>query len=135
MPFRRLGFGDRRRLLDVVTSQVRVKVPDTKNVLLFPHSRTDEVGLQRDIVVLCESRLLLLQMYRYGSGLHDPKAGSKIPLEPTQSGFMEIRKSPDCASNFHGSNMGDETQAHFTKKKTFSGLLKNGFKQILGKSS
>ncbi|KAL2532862.1 F-box protein [Abeliophyllum distichum] len=135
VPFSRLGFGDRRRLLDVVTSQVRVKVPDTTNVLLFPLLRTDEVGLQRDIVVLYERRLLLLQMYRCGDGLRDPEAGSKMLLEPTQLGSIEIRKSLDCISNFHSSNMGDEIRAHFTKKKTLSGLLKNGFKQILGKSS
>lgn len=135
MPFSRLGFGDRRRLLDVVTSQVRQIVPEIANVLLFPRLRNDEVDLQRDVAVLYERRLLLLQMYKRGGGNRDLISGSELPLNPTELGLNEVCKSLDCSSGYHASQAGDGDQAHCTKGKTLSGFLKNGLRQILGKSS
>ncbi|PIN11021.1 hypothetical protein CDL12_16391 [Handroanthus impetiginosus] len=136
MLFNRLGFGDRRRLLDVVTSQVRLNVPETANVLLFPHLRNDEVDLQRDVALLYERRLLLLQMYKRGSGNQDLKYGlSELPLNPTELGSSEVCRSLDCTSGYHGLQAGDGPQVHCSKSKTFSGFLKNGLKQIMGKSS
>lgn len=133
MSFSRLGFSDRRRLLDVVTTQVRKTVPETANVLLFPRSRSDEVGLQQDAEVLYERRLLLLQMYKRGGAKSDLKSGSL--LNPTELGSGEVCKSLDCTSGYHAApQAGDGDQGHCTKGKTLSGFLKNGLKQILGKS-
>ncbi|KAL2504701.1 F-box protein [Abeliophyllum distichum] len=133
VPFSRLGFGDRRRLLDIITSQVRLQVPDASNVLLFPPSRNDEVDLHKDLAFLCERRLLLLQMYKGGSGHNELKTES--PLDPTQLGSSDIRKSLDHTTGYLTSQTGDGTQVHSMKKKTVSGIFKDGIKQILGKSS
>ncbi|KAK4426775.1 F-box protein [Sesamum alatum] len=135
MPFSRLGFGDRRRLLDIVTSQVRLNVPDTANDLLFPRSRNDEVHLQQDVAILYERRLLLLQMYKRGDGNNDLKSGSESLLNPTELGSTEICKSLECTSGYYALQVGDGAQTHCTKGKSLSGFLRNGLKQILGKSS
>lgn len=135
LPFSRLGFGDRRRLLDLVTSRVRQVVPEKANVLLFPCLRNDEVDLERDIAVLHERRLLLLQMYKRGGENLDFKSDSELPLNPTELGTSEVCKSLDCPSGYHASQAGDGDQVHCPKGKTLSGFLKNGLKQILGKSS
>ncbi|XP_042018335.1 F-box protein At5g39450-like [Salvia splendens] len=135
LTFSRLGFGDRRRLLDLVTSQVRQAVPETANLLLFPRSRSNEADLQNDIAVLCERRLLLLQMYKRGGGNHDLGSDSELPLNRTEIGTSEVCKRLNCLSGYHASQAEDVDQAHCPKGKTLSGFLKNGLKQILGKSS
>ncbi|KAL0431206.1 UNVERIFIED_CONTAM: F-box protein [Sesamum radiatum] len=135
IPFSRLGFGDRRRLLDIVTSQVRLNVPDTANELLFPRSRNDEVHLQQDVAILYERRLLLLQMYKRGDGNNDLKSGSESLLNPTELGSTEVCKSLECTSGYYALQVGDGAQAHYTKGKSLSGFLRNGLKHILGKSS
>ncbi|KAK6152935.1 hypothetical protein DH2020_012574 [Rehmannia glutinosa] len=133
--FSRLGFGDRRRLLDVVTSQTRLNIPETANSMLFPRVRNDECDSKWDLAVLYERRLLLLQMYKRGNGNHDLKPGSASPLNPTVLGSSEVCKSLDCTSGYHALKAGDAEQANYPKGKTLSGFLKNGLKQILGKSS
>ncbi|XP_042013947.1 F-box protein At5g39450-like isoform X1 [Salvia splendens] len=135
LTFSSLGFGDRRRLLDFVTSQVRQVVPDTANLLLFPCSRSNEADLHNDIAVLCERRLLLLQMYDCGGGNHDLGSDPELPLNPTEIGTSEVCKRLNCPSGYHASQAEDVDQAHCPKGKTLSGFLKNGLKQILGKSS
>ncbi|KAL0396022.1 UNVERIFIED_CONTAM: F-box protein [Sesamum calycinum] len=135
MPFSRLGFGDRRRLLDIVTSQVRLNVPDTANELLFPRLRNDEVHWQEDVAILYERRLLLLQMYKRGDGNNDLKSGSESLLNPTELGSTEVCKSLECTSGYYALQVGDGAQAHYTKGKSLSGFLRNGLKHILGKSS
>lgn len=134
-PFSRLGFGDRRRLLDLVTGQVRQVVPETANLILFPRLRNNKIALQKDIAILYERRRLLLQMYKRGGGNHDLTSGSDSPLNPTEIGTSEVCKSLDCPSDYHAAQGGDGVQPHYTKGKTLSGFLKNGLKQILGKSS
>ncbi|EYU31554.1 hypothetical protein ABFS82_12G038200 [Erythranthe guttata] len=114
MPFSRLGFGDRRRLLDVVTSQIRNIVPKEANVMLFPRSKND-------FGVLYERRLLLLQMY-------DEESSS--PFNPTELGSSDVCKSLECTTTTTSVD-----QCHVTKSKTLSGFLKNGLKHILRKSS
>ncbi|KAK6128421.1 hypothetical protein DH2020_037833 [Rehmannia glutinosa] len=106
--FSRLGFGDRRRLLDVVTSQTRLNIPRDSKLDVFP---------------------------RRGNGNHDLKPGSESPLNPTVLGSSEVCKSLDCTSGYHALKAGDAEQANYPKGKTLSGFLKNGLKQILGKSS
>ncbi|XP_051114873.1 F-box protein At5g39450 [Andrographis paniculata] len=136
IPFSRLAFGDRRRLLDVVTSQVRLIVPSEANGLLFPHLRKDDADWQRDVALLHERRSLLLQMYkRRGAGNHGHMSDLESPLNPTELGTSEICKRLDCVSGYRSSRGGDEGQAPCTKGRTLSGFLRNGIKQILGKSS
>lgn len=135
MPFTRLGFGDRRRLLDIVTNQVRLSVPDIANEILFPHSRNTEADLQRDLAMLYERRSLLLQMYNRGGGNHDLTSGTESPLNPTELGSSEVWKKLDCTGGYHALQAADESLAPCTKGRTLSGFLKNGLKQILGKSS
>ncbi|KAL8546112.1 hypothetical protein ACS0TY_006002 [Phlomoides rotata] len=136
MSFSRLGFGDRRRLLDFVTTQVRKIVPETANVLLFPRLCIDDVAdLQRDVGVLYERRLLLLQMYKRGGGSHDLNSSSEMPLNPTELGSSEVCRSLDCCPPTSRAGDGDGDHSHCARGKTFSGFLKNGLKQILGKSS
>ncbi|KAL0423870.1 UNVERIFIED_CONTAM: F-box protein [Sesamum radiatum] len=118
MPFSRLGFGDRRRLLDIVTSQVRLNVPDTANELLFPRLRNDEVHWQEDVAILYERRLLLLQMYKRGDGNNDLKSGSESLLNPTELGSTEVCKSLECTSGYYALQVGDGAQAHYTKGDT-----------------
>ncbi|KAL1541847.1 F-box protein [Salvia divinorum] len=130
-----IRFGDRRRLLDLVTSQVRQVVPETANMLLFPRSRNNEVDLQNDIAVLCERRLLLLQMYKRSGGNHDLRSDSEHPVNPTEIGTSEVCKRLNCPSGYHAQQAENGDQAHCPKGKTLSGFLKNGLKQILGKSS
>ncbi|KAL0331166.1 UNVERIFIED_CONTAM: F-box protein [Sesamum angustifolium] len=125
----------RRRLLDIVTSQVRLNVPDTANELLFPRLRNDEVHLQEDVAILYERRLLLLQMYKRGDGHNDLKSGSESLLNPTELGSPEVCKSLECTSGYYALQVGDGAQAHYTKGKSLSGFLRNGLKHILGKSS
>ncbi|KAL3640469.1 hypothetical protein CASFOL_015437 [Castilleja foliolosa] len=116
--FNRLGFGDRRRLLDVVTSQVRQVIPDTVNSVLIPRSRNNEFDPKQDFTGFYERRLLLLQMFN----------GDKRDVKACALGLSEVCKS-------HNSKPGDGDPARCTKSKTLSGLLKNGLKQILGTSS
>lgn len=131
MSFSRLGFGDRRRLLDLVTTQIRKIVPETGNVLLFPRLSIDDVAdLGRDLEVLYERRLLLLQMYKRGGG-----PGSESPLNPTELGSSDVCKRLDCCPTTSRAGEGDDEHSHCAKGKTISGFLKNGLKQILGKSS
>lgn len=129
VPFSRLGFGDRRRLLDIITSQIRLQVPDASNALLFPPLRNDEVDLHKDLAFLYERRLLLFQMYKGGVGHNDLKTESN--LDPTQLGSSEVRKSLEYTSGYLTSQTRDGT----LKKKTISGFIKGGIKQMLGKSS
>ncbi|KZV53861.1 F-box protein-like [Dorcoceras hygrometricum] len=128
VPFSRLGFGDRRRLLDFITSQVRLNFRDTSNVLLFPSWRNDEVEMQLDLTILHERRLLLLQMYN--GGHRDLKSYTELQLNPTMFGSSEVKKSLESSKQ-----AGDVAQAHSSKGRTLSGFLKNGLKHILGKSS
>ncbi|KAL3530186.1 hypothetical protein ACH5RR_009508 [Cinchona calisaya] len=133
VPFSRLAFGDRRKLLDHVTRQVRMKVPDSKNVLLFPRLR-GEVDLSQDMAILCERRLLLMQMYKLGGSHSDWKAGSKLLLDPTQLEMSEIRKNLNCTHGCETSRCGDGSRTQCSKKKTLAGYFRDSLKHILGKS-
>ncbi|KAK9291687.1 hypothetical protein L1049_019636 [Liquidambar formosana] len=134
VPFSRLAFGDRRKLLEIVTIQIRQKVPDTVSGPLFPRLRDDEENFQKDIVLLSERRSMLMQIYRLGGERIDWKVSSELPSDPTQLDLSEIRKSLDRASGFRNSLNGDDGRTQCTKRKTLGGYVKDGIKQILGKS-
>ncbi|KAJ0039832.1 hypothetical protein Pint_27421 [Pistacia integerrima] len=119
VPFSKLAFSDRRKLLEVVTGQVRLKVPDAAGGPLFPHFRDD-------MAVLLERRKLLLRMYKLGGDNINWRAGPELPLDPTQIELSEIRKSLDRPNHGH---------THSNKTKTIGGYFKDSIRQILGKSS
>ncbi|VFQ63564.1 unnamed protein product [Cuscuta campestris] len=119
--FNRLGFGDRRKLLDTVTSKVRLEVPEAANVLLFPRMTINEAQMKQDMTVLYERRLLLMQLHKV-----DGRNCQEIHLDSPHLSLSEIRQNLDQASGIES-----PTQ----KKKTFVGHIRESLKQILGKSS
>lgn len=135
IPFSRLAFGDRRKLLEIVTGQVRLKAPNSGRGPLFPHSRNDEENFQKDIMLLFERKSFLMQLYKLGGGNVDLKAAAELPSDPTQLEVSEIMKSLDHSSAFYGSVNGEDGCTAVDKRKTFSGYFRDSFKQILGKSS
>ncbi|CAM8953690.1 unnamed protein product [Rhodiola kirilowii] len=135
VPFSRLAFGDRRKLLELITSRVGKKVPDSAKGPLFLPSRDDEESFKRDLAHLFERRLLLLKIYKLGTGQIDWKSGCASSTDPTQLELSDIRKSLDRASGFRSSLNGDEVRAQIDKRTTFGGYFRKSIKQILGKSS
>eukprot|EP01018_Ginkgo_biloba_P019213 Gb_07838 [translate_table: standard] len=86
--FSRMGFGDRRRLLELVAHRVRLKVPPFASNPVFPRARHATSGqvndsslakesMQNDLSLLSERRSLLIWMYKHGdpSG-KKPNSGS-----------------------------------------------------------
>ncbi|KAA8547072.1 hypothetical protein F0562_003501 [Nyssa sinensis] len=134
VPFSRLAFVNRKNLLEIVTSRIRAKVPDSANGLLFPRLRDDE-NFQKDMVLLFERRSFLLQMHKISGGLIDWKDSPQLSREPTRLESSEIRKSLDHSSGICNSLNGYDGRTQCTKRKTLGVYLKDSLKQILGKSS
>ncbi|GAV85509.1 F-box domain-containing protein [Cephalotus follicularis] len=134
VPFKRLAFSDRRKLLAVIMGQVRQKVPDSASGPLFPRLREDVEKFMKDLVLMFERRSVLLQMYKRGGDHIDWKADSELPSDPTQLELSEIRKSFECSNNFFNSLNGVETHTPRTKRKTLGSYFINSLKQILGRS-
>lgn len=135
VPFSRLAFGDRRKLLETITSQVRLQVPDLASGPLFPHLRGEDENFKQDLVHLHERRSLLMQMYQLRRDCNDCNGGPQLPADPTQLELSEIRKSLDRSSGFRTSLSGDYGRTECTKRKNLAGYFKDGLKQILGKSN
>ncbi|WRX08740.1 hypothetical protein QQP08_001227 [Theobroma cacao] len=137
VPFCRLAFVDRRKLLETVTSQVRQKVPYSVSGPLFPRLRDDVENFQNDLVVLSQRRLLLLQMYRSGCDhdCTDLKASTEMPADPTQLELNDIRKSLDRSSSCSNTLNGDDGQMRGNNRKSIGGYFRASIKQILRKSS
>ncbi|XP_031504281.1 F-box protein At5g39450 isoform X1 [Nymphaea colorata] len=95
VPFSRLAFGDRRRLLEIVADHVRLEMPASASHPLFPRSRDalaveDELVMEKetikeDMVMLAERRSLLIQMYRTGN-VGEGQASSSSSKETVQLG-------------------------------------------------
>ncbi|XP_010269074.1 PREDICTED: F-box protein At5g39450 isoform X2 [Nelumbo nucifera] len=135
IPFSQLAFGDRRKLLEIVTNVVRLKVPDSAIGPLFPRSSDDYKKFQRDMVLLSERRMLLLQMHRLGVGHFDWEAAPGLQSDPTQMDLSKIKKSLDRSSGCHGSLNGEESHSQRRRSKTVAGYFRDGLKQILGRSN
>ncbi|XP_020538069.1 F-box protein At5g39450 isoform X2 [Jatropha curcas] len=133
VPFSRLGFSDRRKLIEVVTTHVRQNVPDSANGPVFPRLRSDEENFEKDMVFLFERRSVLIQMYELGGSCIDWKESPELPSDPTQLQLREIRRSIDCSSGFHSSLNGDG-HTKSIMKKSLGGYFRASFRQILGKS-
>ncbi|KAF3955532.1 hypothetical protein ACB098_04G045700 [Castanea mollissima] len=135
VPFSRLSFCDRRKLLHVVTTQVRQKVPEWANGPLFPRLRDDEENFQKDLVLLLERRSLLMNMYKHGGCPIDWKASPELSTDPTQMELSQIRKSLDHPSGFCIPHSDDDSHTQCTKRKGLGGYFRDSLKHILGKSS
>lgn len=136
VPFSKLSFSDRRKLLEIITSQVRQKVPDVALGPLFPSINVDKDNFQKDLLLLSERRSLLIQLYKLNSnGIHiDGKASSQEAVDALQSELDEVQtnirswglgKPSDEIINYTRSN----------KRKSLGGSFWHGLKHILGKSS
>ncbi|XP_030477228.1 F-box protein At5g39450 [Syzygium oleosum] len=134
VPFSRLAFCDRRKLLEVVTNQVRQKVPNSAGGPLFARLRDDDENFRKDMLLLNERRSLIIQMQscKFGGGQSD--SCPEIPSDLTQLGLSEIRKSLDRSSGTINSFNSDNALGQCAKKKTLGGYFRYGIKQILGKS-
>lgn len=135
MPFSRLAFSDRRRLLEIVTSQVRCKVSDETSGPIFPRLRDDGESFQKDLVLLYERRLQMLRMIKLGGDSFNWKENPKMPLDPRQLDLREIGKNIDCSNGLGDSVSGDDAQTQCIKRKTIGSFFRDSLKQILGKSS
>ncbi|KAK4780430.1 hypothetical protein SAY87_016536 [Trapa incisa] len=133
LPFGRLGFSDRRKLLEVITSQVRQKLPDHANGPLFPRLRDDEESFQKDLKLIAERRSLLLQSCKLGGGHTDwdPDQSS----DPTQLQLSEIWKSFDRSASASKIPTEDDDSEACLKKKTLGGYFRSSIRQILRKSN
>ncbi|XP_058786500.1 F-box protein At5g39450-like [Vicia villosa] len=130
--FSKLAFSDRRKLLEVTTSQVRQKVTDTVIGPLFPRLRDDEENFQKDLVLLRERTLVLRQMYRLCCSENeiDYKANSQEVVGATQLDFDDkpSRAVPDSLFEEDG---GEQC----VKRKGIRGYFWNSLKHILGRSN
>ncbi|XP_050898407.1 F-box protein At5g39450 [Lathyrus oleraceus] len=141
VPFSKLGFRDRKKLLEVTTStsQVRLEVPNHANEPLFPRSRDDYVNFQKDLVLLKERREFLIQMaqmYKLGCiQIENRENSQEEDVGSMRLEANEVRKSHDYskALSFPPSNENGHTQC--IKRKSFGGYFWDGFKHILGRSS
>ncbi|GAB4835557.1 hypothetical protein Ancab_000466 [Ancistrocladus abbreviatus] len=134
VPFSKLSFGDRRKLLEIVTSQVRVDVPDSVDGPLFPCSRDDEEKFRKDMVSLFDRRSLLMKMHKLGGGC-DWTASNKEYSLPVQLDLSEIKKMLDHSSGFHNSLSVSDNRNHCAKKRTLGEYVRYSIKQMLRKSS
>lgn len=130
IPFGRLNFSDRRKLIEVVTNKVGQNLPDSANGPLFPQLRNEEENFQKDMALLFERRLLLLQMNKLSGGYIDWKPVPELPVCPTQLQSSDIRNNLDRTNESHSSSNGYEGHQQSITKKTLRVI-----KQILGRSS
>lgn len=135
VPFSRLAFSDRRKLLEVITGQVRLQVPDQATGPLFPSMGTDEGSFCKDMVLLCERRSVLVQMHKLGEAQIDWKSSTQLQSDPTQLELSEIRKTLERSSGLHYSINEDDGHTQNNKKKTIGKYFRDSFKQIMWKSN
>ncbi|KAK9134960.1 hypothetical protein Syun_014290 [Stephania yunnanensis] len=131
--FSRLAFADRRKLLEVVTSDIRLKIPISVNGLMFPGLRMQNESFRKDIVHLTERRLVLMQMYKLGGACVDFQDLHRMPINLKKSESSRSKKSLHCQSNLCGAQNGNE--GHLCRsRRSVSGLFKDSLKLILGRS-
>lgn len=133
VPFSRLAFVDRRKLLDTVTKQVRQTLPDAKDAILFPSLRREEADLRENMKLLYERRLLFMKMYDGGGGFTVWKAGSELPLHPSHVGLGEFRQNLDLISGCHASQTATDHESR--SRKTLAEYVRHSLKYILKKSN
>ncbi|XXG87095.1 hypothetical protein AAC387_Pa11g1869 [Persea americana] len=131
VPFSRLAFGDRRRLLELVANQVRLRVPDSFNCRPFlPQSR--EGG---DLGLLRERRAVLIQMHKVSGGAVNWLLIPGLRSNGSQMESGKMKKVLDRPASFNSNCNEDHRPATTAKSKTVAGIFKDGIKQILGRSN
>ncbi|KAL9329781.1 hypothetical protein ACSQ67_004784 [Phaseolus vulgaris] len=135
VPFNKLAFSDRKRLLEVTIGLVRQEVPGMDDGPLFPAMRDDCDNFHKNLVLLKERRAILCEMCNLVSSRIDNEESSEGADGPLQSEQDDIRKSCNWSKDF--SNLLNKEKSHIqcTKKKSLGGYFWGGFKQILRKSS
>lgn len=134
VPFGRLTFSDRRKLLETVMSQVRVKVPNPVTGPLFPRLRDDEENFKKDMVALSKRRSVLMQYRKIGGSQMSWKGSSELFPNPNQLELSEFRKSLDGSTDLHKSINGDNDQIRCRKKKTIGRYFTQSLNHVLKKS-
>ncbi|EXB74730.1 F-box protein [Morus notabilis] len=136
VPFSRLAFCDRRKLLEIITSQVRIKIPELGNGPLFPPIRTDEENFCKEMVLLYERRSVLIQKHKLGGGHVDWKTNPQLPsADPTQLELSEFRKTLERSSVLRHSVSEDGDNTQDNKKKTLGKYFSKSINQIFRKSN
>ncbi|KAM3342344.1 F-box protein [Capsicum galapagoense] len=133
VPFGRLAFVDRRKLLDTVTNQVRQTLPDAKDAILFPRLRRKEADLREDMELLYERRFLFMKICDDGGGFTVWKAGSEFPLHPSHIGLSEFRQNLDLISGCHAPQTAADHESR--SRKTLAEYVRHSLKYILRKSN
>ncbi|KAL4183787.1 hypothetical protein AMTRI_Chr11g100030 [Amborella trichopoda] len=162
VPFGRLAFRERRKLLELVASQVRMRISSFANGPLFPGSKESfsneedpEASFQREILQLTERRSILVDMYKLGdSSERTPPSGTQldgIQMDVAAKALChtmdskEIKFSRDRLGLDVGRSMMNlsEMSSHVlssnnlqkTKKRSLKAYFKDGLKQIIGKGA
>ncbi|XP_019432085.1 PREDICTED: F-box protein At5g39450-like [Lupinus angustifolius] len=135
VPFSKLAYTDRRKLLEVTTSHIRQKVPDTVAEPLFPRLRDDKDNFKNDLVILWERRSLLSEMFNLGCSQTDCKASSQQEVSSKQLEVDNIRKSLNCSRPICNSLPEEGGCTQCIKRKSLGGYFWNRLKQILGRSN
>ncbi|BAT73234.1 F-box protein [Vigna angularis] len=135
VPFSKLCFSDRRKLLEVTCGLVRQEVPGMAAGPLFPAVRDDCDNFQKDLVLLKERRAILCQICSHGSGRIDNEESSQGAESPLQLEQDDIKKSCNWSKDLSDLLNKENGRIQCTKKKSLGGYFWGGFKQMLRKSS
>lgn len=132
VPFHRLAFGDRRRLLEHLAPHVGLSVPESARGPLFlnrgqPHhfeagpgwdghmqqaSSSSKQAVQRDLLLLSERRLLLMWMYSHGDPCAmEPESGSQCEGVDSES----LHRALCCSSDPRDGHGGHSSSAKSSK--------------------
>lgn len=156
--FSRLGFGDRRRLLELVAHRVRLKVPPPVSGPLFPGAgddcSLDKENASKDLLLLSERRSHMILMHKHGDpNGKKPFSGSQyegIQSEIALKILCNVSESQDLQAAKDGAGFDSVkgksilqgpsssstkwTVAGFepTKKQSFAKFIKERMKQIIG---
>ncbi|KAL9233356.1 hypothetical protein vseg_008371 [Gypsophila vaccaria] len=134
VPFGKLSFGDRRKLLEIVTGRVGMQVPDSSFASLFPCLRDDEEKFRKDVAHLRDRRAMLIKMCKFGKGYVDWTASHELPIPPNQVDLSDIKKVLD-RSGFRHPISGDDARTHCARRKKLSEYVRDSIRQMLSKSS
>ncbi|RDY00770.1 F-box protein, partial [Mucuna pruriens] len=135
VPFSKLTFSDRRRLLEVTIGLVRQDVPSMAAGPLFPRLRDGCDNFQKDLVLLKERRAIFCPINNLGSGQIDNEENSQGAVDPMQLQLDDMRKSCNQSKAFSVLLNKENGHRQCTKKKSLGRYVWGSFKQILGKSS
>ncbi|KAL5715677.1 hypothetical protein ACHQM5_017464 [Ranunculus cassubicifolius] len=134
VPFYNLGFGDRRKLLELVADHVRIKAPELANGLLFPPLRDDVESLQKDVAILSKRRSLLMKTYMFGEGCTSIQEARRVSSNPIEMELNKLKKNLDRPFSFLESFSRDESVSCNPKRRSVASYLKDRLKLMLGKS-